>query len=258
MDAPINFSAVIEQHCAVHADAQFYFLLDHAGLPGLLPMLNGCRAQWVSLFAGTRESMALPVAPILVRVGCQDNLLPSFLLDWIAQHGAFTSAVTLLASPLTMEALQCRLVARLDCKLSENMEVMLRFFDPRILAQLRITLTAEQARAFFGVASHWWYIDRAGELVGCDAAFADADPVCIPLVLSQAQEFQMVDASEADQVLALLHTNVPNLMREITKARRYDLVVKNICEARKAGLNSIHDFMIYMVEEESELHQNLT
>jgi hypothetical protein len=249
MDTPINFVTVIEEHIAAHPEAQLYFLLDHAGLPGLLRKLDSCRMQWISLFEGTRESAALSAAPILVFAGRQGTPLPRLFLEWIGQHGAYASAVTLLDSPLAIDVLHRRLVARLDIRLSENMSMMLRFFDPRVLAQLRTTLMAEQASAFFSVASHWWYIDRAGVLVDFDSVVMSIDASCIPLVLSQKQEFALVDASEADQVLAQLHRIVPNLMGGIPLSERYEVVVKNIIAARKKGLTSHHDFTVHVVEE---------
>jgi hypothetical protein len=249
MHTPINFVTVIEEHMAAHPDAQLYFLLDHAGLPGLLCKLNSCRMQWVSLFDGTRESTALAAAPLLVFTGRQGVPLPRLFLDWIAQHGAYASAVTLLDSPLAIDALRRRLVARLDITLSENMDTMLRFFDPRVLAQLRTTLTADQAPAFFGVAAHWWYIDRAGVLKHFDSVFFPDDADYIPLVLRQEQEFELVDASEADYVLAQLHRIVPNLMDGIPLSERYVTVAQSIVAARKTGLTSHHEFIVHAVKE---------
>jgi hypothetical protein len=248
MDVPINFRSVVANHLAAHADAQLYFLVDHAGLPGLVRKLDQCAIRWLSLFDDTRESAALEAAPILVLVGRSEASLTGHLLDWLATHGACASAVALLDSPLPMVDLRRRLVARLDVTLSENMVMMLRFFDPRILAQLRITLTVEQSAAFFGVASTWWYLDRAGVLNEFDAVFAPADEKNCPLVLSPQQEFNLVDASEADQVLANLHRDVPNLMAPIPLSERYGVVVEKISEAKKEGQQSIHDFMIYVVK----------
>ena len=248
MDFPAHFRAVIDGHLATHPDAQLYFLLDHAGLPGLLRKLDSHRLQWVSLFDGTRESGALAVAPILVFVGRMESQLPRLFFDWVAQHGAYASAVTLLDSPLAIDVLQRRLVARLESKLSENMDVMLRFFDPRILAQLRTTLTPEQAAAFFGVAAHWWYLDRAGVLWDFDTNFASTDAAEVPLVLCPEQEFALIDASEADQTLALLNRKLPNLMEKIPLPERYEKVFNRISDAKKLGLESIHDFMIHIVK----------
>lgn len=245
MYTPLNFRTVIENYLATHPQMHVYFLLDHAGLPNLMPQLRGCRMQWVSLFDATRESTALAVAPLIVFVASQGTPLPSFFLDWIAQNGAFTSSVTLLASPLAMEALQQRLLARLDIKLSEDMDAMLRFFDPRILAQLRVTLIPEQADAFFSVAAHWWYIDRAGLMAEFDAAYAPVETACIPLVLNQQQEFELLDASEPDQVLALLDEQVPGLMAEIAPGQRHGMVVSRMAGAKAVGLHSVFDFVTY-------------
>jgi hypothetical protein len=249
MDVPINFRSVVANHLAAHADAQLYFLLDHAGLSGLVRELDQCAIRWISLFDDTRESAALKAAPIFVHIGRQEAPLTGRFLDWLAKHGVCASAVTLLDSPLPTADLRRRLVARLDVTLSENMVMMLRFFDPRILSQLRITLTAAQSAAFFSVASHWWYLDRAGMLIGFSAAFLPADAACIPLVLHQKQEFALVDASEADHVLALLTQEVPNLMASIPPCERYGAILTSVSGAKKEGDTSIHDLMVHVASE---------
>jgi hypothetical protein len=248
MASPINFRAVIEDYLATHAEAHLYFLLDHSGLPRLLRKLDSSKLPWASLFEDTRESSALAVAPILVEVAVVGKSLPFLFLDWVAEHGAYSSTVTMLDSPLALDVLKRRLAARLDIKLSENTDAMLRFFDPRILAQLRMTLTEKQAQSFFSVAAHWWYIDRAGVLREFDADYTPSDGNATQLVLTQEQEFAMVDAAEADQVLSLLNDSVPNLLERIDVFSRYDLVVEKIVDAKKIGLNSIRDLMIYFVK----------
>jgi len=253
MAAPINFRVVIADYLACHADAHLYFLLDHSGLPGLIRKVDSARLRWASLFADTRESTALAVAPILVDVAVSNKPLPGLFLDWLAEHGAYSSTVTMLDSPLALDVLQRRLATRLDIKLSENMAAMLRFFDPRILAQLRTTLTEQQAASFFSVAAYWWYIDRAGVLREFDVEFTPVDRFAAQLVLTQEQEFAMVDAAEADQVLSLLNDFVPDLLEKIDASTRYELIARKISDAKKSGLNSIHDFMIYLAEGDDEL-----
>lgn len=247
METTINFRAIVNEHREAHPDTHLYFLLDHAGLPTLMAMLKRCTMRWCSLFDDTRESDALAVAPILVFLGGRKGQAQGMFLDWIAQHGAYASAVTLLESPSEIENLQHRLVSRLDIKLSEDMDAILRFFDPRILAQLRTTLTPEQSLAFFNVAMRWWYVDRAGALVGFDTQYELKDGAAIPLVLSQEQEFALVDASEVDQVLALLDEEVPNLMREILPAKRYSSIAAGISSAKEDGLTSVIDLAIHVV-----------
>lgn len=247
MENPANFQAVVEGHLADHPDERLYFLFDHAGLPGLLRKLELCDMPWISLFEHTRESTALAVAPILVTAGDKDGILPSWFFKWIAQHGAYSSAVTLISTRMALRELSYRLVARLDIKLSENMDAMLRFFDPRVLAQLRMTLSLEQSEAFFGVGTQWWYIDRAGIPIYFEANFIFSDDDFFPLSLSRDQEFEMLDATEIDQVLLTLNTQIPKLVQTVPIAYRANFVLKSICKARKMGLESVQDFTIYVV-----------
>lgn len=246
METAIDLCAIVSNRRDAHPDTHLYLLLDHAGLPKLMGMLKQCAMQWCSLFDETRESAALAVAPILVVVGSPRERLTGIFLEWIVQHGAYASAVTLLDSPIEIADLRRRLVARLDITLTEDMAAVLRFFDPRILAQLRTTLTPEQALAFFSVASRWWYIDRAGVLMTFDAQFTADDGAGIPLVLDQSQEFALVDASEVDQVLSMLNEEVPNLMRDMAPPERYSFVVEQISLAKREGLESLIELVIYV------------
>lgn len=246
MSSWIDFRAVAEKSLEDQPSLNLYFLLDHGGLPGLHGRLVKCAARWLSLFDGTREQNALSVAPVLVLVASNGKLCVSRLFfDWISKHGTYTSSVIMLASPQPIEVLKERLSARLDVQLSEDMEAMLRFFDPRVFEKLTTTLSAEQAEQFFGVA-HWWsYVDRAGELTRFPAKFR-ADENFVPhLLLTQQQESDLIDSCEADQVLNLLRGTVPELLNKIRLQDQYEFVLRQIVAAKRENLDSVTKFSVY-------------
>jgi hypothetical protein len=246
MTTSIGLFGFMDDHLVHHPDAQLYFLLDHAGLPGIMRILDCCAMQWVSLFESTRESTALAAAPLLVFVKNKEKSPPSVFLDWIKQNGMLSSALIILDSPLPLIGLQRRLVKRLDIKLTDEMDAMLRFFDSRILAQLRENLSPEQAAAFFGVASSWWYIGRDEKLAQFDSEFTSSDNNVLPLKLSAKQEFALIEASEPDQVLSLLNNQTPHLLKEMLPAKRHNFIVGCIKEAKTLGLDAPVDFFLYM------------
>lgn len=245
MDKLNNLRNVIDDHLRNHPAAQFYLLVDHAGLPGLIRKLDCCVMQWNSVFENTRESTALAAAPILVSIGKGGSPVRLFL-DWLDCRCAYASAVTLLQSPLEMGTLCNRLANRLEMNLSENMKAMLRFFDTRILTQLRQTLSPDQATSFFSVATHWWWFDRSGTIECAHGSCTLTDDKCIPLQLCQQQEFDMVEASEPDQVLSLLTSEMPMFLAKLPLEQRHDFIKKNLQQAKKAGLDSVHDFAFYV------------
>lgn len=241
-----DIRAFAEEQLALNKKVNLYFLLDHAGMPGLCRKLRGSSTAWWSLFEGTREEAALSVAPVLVLIGESGHLrIPRRLLDWIRDHGQYASAVIMLASPETPASIRSRLEARLNAKLSEDMDAMLRFFDPRVLEQLQKVLSVEQARLFFSPAEKWWYVDRSGKFVGHDAEFDPVEKFELPLALSEDQEFQLLEASEPDQVLGVLRENASFLVSSLPLHTQYQYVVRQIQAARELGLSSTVDFVLY-------------
>jgi hypothetical protein len=169
------------------------------------------------------------------------------LFEWIGKNGTYTSTVIMLSSPLQIEPLANRLTVRLDVKISEDMKAMLRFFDPRIFEGLMSVLSTEQVASFLAPAERWWYIDRAGKLVSVDARFNVIEELALPLVLSAKQEFDLLDSSEPDRVLASLRENAPELIQKQPLPAQYEFVVTNIQAARSAGLTSIADLVLYNI-----------
>ncbi len=247
MTAYIDFRAIAKESLAALPGSNFYFLLDHGGLPGLFLKLSNSASKWESLFGYTRDASALPAAPILVLAGSKGQLQMSRnLFDWIAREGTYTSTVIMLSSPLRMEEMTEQLVARLNLKLSDDTEAMLRFFDPRVLESLCKTLSAEQSDKFFSAAKLWQFADRNGKLVRVDSTFNVEDNCIFPLELSQEQEFRLLDLSEADQVLSVLRTNVPDLAVRLPYSLQYDFVNRQIEVAKCSGLDSVLKIAIYI------------
>jgi hypothetical protein len=246
MSTPIDFRAVAEELLAAHPTSNLYFLLDHAGMPGLHRRLRDSSLPWASLFEGSNEENALQVAPFLVLAGSEGRLrMFRDLFKWIGEHGTYSSSVVMLTSPLDLATLHKRLAARLDLRLLENMEAMLRFFDPRVLESLLRILPTEQARTFFSPADSWRYVDRTGKLVSVTTAFDAQESFVAPLVLGQQQEFALLEACEIDQVLDLLRQNTPALMSTLSLADQSTFVGHAISTARQHGVDSVYKFSLY-------------
>lgn len=246
MSAPIDFRTIAEELLAAHPKSNLYFLIDHAGMPGLHRRLRNSSVPWSSLFDGSNEANAWQVAPFLVLAGSEGRVrMFRDLFTWIGENGTYSSSVVMLASPLEMASLRHQLAARFVTKLSGNMEAMLRFYDPRVLESLFRILPAEQARAFFSPAEFWAYVDRAGKLVGVATAFEAEDKLYAPLVLSEKEEFALLESCEIDQVLNLLGQNMPALMATFPLADQSMLVDQAISMAKQHGIDSVYKFSLY-------------
>ena len=231
---------------SAESDGKLYALVDHGGMPGLVKQLDRASVTWISLFSGSRDEGALKVAPLLILMDFNHGQAQLEKLSrWICEHGAFSSSVLFLASPLRMEDLSRRLATRLDATLPDNMDVVLRYFDARVFEQLMLVLSTEQKRAFLNVANRWWFINRRGELEVVDAAFSGTNTSEIPLSLSAYQEGALIDASEPDQVAAILQPAVPVQYASLAPELRYDFIVRQIVAARLLGIRATHELALY-------------
>lgn len=246
MSARIDFRAVTEALLAARPMSSVYFLLDHAGMPGLHRRLRGSTVTWSSLFEGSQEANAVQVAPFLVLAGSEGRLrMFRDMFRWIGENGTYSSSVVMLTSPLDMATLRHRLATRLDLKLSQDMEAMLRFYDPRVLESLFKILPAGQAEAFFSPAESWAYVDRSGKLVSVATVFDANQNFNVPLVLGEKEEFALLEACEIDQVLDLLRQNVPVLMATLPVAEHSTFVDRAIGTAKQYGVDSVYKFSLY-------------
>jgi hypothetical protein len=209
-------------------------------MPGLHRQLVQAGIAWTSLFQGSAEEAALPAAPLLF------TLVPAHarLLQWVAEHGTYTSSMLMLSSPIGLHALRDRLARRMSARISDEMSVLLRFFDPRVFEALVGVLDEEQRTLFLNPADCWWYLDRSGRLVNQSARYA-ADEMAGPLELSAAQEFALLDASEIDQVAAQLRSMLPDAYIRMTPPQRVGFLERHIAAAEKAGVVATHELALY-------------
>ena len=235
-------------------DCTIYGLVDHAGMPGLAKKLKQSGLDWVSLFDDQREEAALSVAPLLFVIPSdqtnQISLRHSQLFDWIGEHGTYTSSLSFLASPLSLQELARRLRQRLDAVLPDEMEVMLRFFDPRILEVLVPVLSDPQKQAFFSLTRYWWFVDRRGQLQGIQTSFSATDfteslAIEFPFTLTSAQEGALIDASEPDQIAQLLLSSATEAYQAVPLDQRYDFILKHSAAAKQIGIEALHELALY-------------
>ncbi len=121
-----------------------------------------------------------------------------------------SSAVSWLRTPLSVEDLAPRLLARMDARLPGRYDVLLRHFDPRVLPVLDAVLTLAQRTAFFALGSRWHYLDRESLLRNVVLLAAPAvDPFLVPLHLDEQQAGALLDAAEIDAVMPELAKEEP-------------------------------------------------
>lgn len=224
---------------------RLYGLVDHAAMPGLHAELVRAGIAWASLLADAQGDNVLQAAPLLFTIDDEADKAHGTLLPWLARHGTYTSSLLMLSSPLPLGELARRLTLRLDARISEDMDVVLRYFDPRVFEALVPALAEPERQAFLSVADCWWYVDRSGNVVQQPAAYAPAGDAEGPLLLSAAQEFALVDASEIDQVAAQLQSTMPDAWLLLGAPQRVAFLRGQMAAAAATGIDATHEIALY-------------
>lgn len=107
--------------------------------------------RWQSLFDGTPEEHLEAAAPLLIATP-RDN---KELLAWLEQLEQAAPSVSWIGSPYALPVLAQMLTRRMECEINDGQQVVLRFYDPRILLGLPSALTSQQKRYFFAPVTSW-------------------------------------------------------------------------------------------------------
>jgi hypothetical protein len=244
MNSFLNIHAVCNESDQTYSSNLMYCLADHAGMPGLHQQLVRRELQWASLFQGTTEEAALSVAPLIFELPTKNYDNNRSFLRWLTEHGTYTSSMLLLSSPSDLETLRCQLTRRLHARITDGMDVLLRYFDPRVFESLLSVLDVQQASAFLSPADCWWYPNRSGQLIRRQSAWG-IDEFLSPLHLDAEQEFAMLDANEIDVVEGRLRSMFPDLAIRLNVEKREHFLRCQIAAARATGIESTNDTILY-------------
>ena len=127
------------------------------------------RQGFTSLFHGTPDSALAHAGPWLFDV---DVAGQSVTAD-MARLEREAPSVTWLISETDLHGLAQLLQLQLDARLPDGRIALVRFWDPRVLAELATVLNPDQRENFFAHI-HEWHLLRNGERVHIGRAHADA------------------------------------------------------------------------------------
>ena len=220
-----------------------FLLVDHSGLPDLAARVRSTGLPWRTLF-GAADSETQAVAPWLIRWP-PSPATPAHerFAGWLCRETAFTHTLSVLVSPLDIDALALRLQARLDAQTGDGQDLLFRFADTRILASALAIFSPGERTAFLGSASGWWYCDRQGVLQTAQAQFHAEDRWPSPWRLADAQFAAFLKAGEPDEVLALLAGDP--LLDGLPPGQRHGFVAQQLRSAEPWGLSASADLALY-------------
>jgi hypothetical protein len=194
------------------------------------------------------------LSPHLVLLGRHDQL-PGNLPALHPQ--ALPADLTLLCSPFRLAELREHFSWYTKAALPGGIEMGLAFWDPVILGSLvgqsddgtlhvkGPVLSPEQKAQFLGPIAAWWYGDREEMIHRVDGLDEPVLPAMNRLlILDQAQEDALVEASVPDQVLYHLESNrSPLFDGELPHHRRYRFIRAVLPSARQLGLEGLRDLV---------------
>ncbi len=228
---------------AQQSGESLYALIDLASVPNGLRVLKLQQSpDSACLFEGTIQANAEAVAPWLLRIGNADSERRR-LRDCV--DAALTyPALSWIVTPLSLDELLTRLRRRLDARLPDSYDVLLRFYDPRVLPMLSARLHEPQQRAFFCVCSQWLYLDRDDKLQRIESVAArEGDILETMLELDANQQNALIAAAEIDVILNDLgNVNMQPFM-EMTRTQRYHFAARQLAHTRDLKLEQPHEAM---------------
>ena len=179
--------------------------------------------------------------------------------QWIGQTVLREPSITVISSELSFDELFEQLKQFTEIRLPDGTEMFFAFWDPAILGTLvgqsdDMTLhikgpvfDREQRAMLCGGLKGWWYWDRDGAMhtVSIDIPIP---PVSLnkPLLLTQEQVDDLVEASVPDHVLYYVDLNQPHLLTDIPHGQRYEYVERALRGARYIGLETMSDMVNYV------------
>lgn len=110
-------------------------------------------ADRCALFEGTPDAALASAGPWLLDAS-QDDAIRAKLLATQPQ----APYVSWLLVEMPLHGLAQLLQLRLDARLPDGGTALLRFYDPRVLKSLALTLTAPQREEFFGHILEWHFM----------------------------------------------------------------------------------------------------
>jgi hypothetical protein len=246
----VELGAALRTEIGSCPSSHWYVLIDAAQIPDLaVAMRKGslCHLPHISLFdlEAENQGAGADAAPYLFYLGGEGDI--DRAITYTVQKSLNTYGISWLISPLDLHTLAARLAQRTEAKLTENMEVLLRFYDTRILPHLHFALSPEQANIFYSVAQAWWYVTRAGKLQECKTQFREEDKFRAPLLFTQGEENVLTTLAFPDAVLGKLLEEVPELITTMHRAEQHNFVMRQLDRLQTMGITAMPDIMIYCV-----------
>ncbi|MDW5416709.1 DUF4123 domain-containing protein [Iodobacter sp. CM08] len=224
----------------LNTETQLYALLDHSFDPKLLRKMKE-QISYAALYQD--QGGDVEVSPLLCMLDTQSELQAQ--IELLLQITAGQPMLSFWLSPLDREAIFSHFANYFDVTLlPENISMVLRYADTRILPNLLATFNPEQSALFLRPFVQMAYFDRAAKPVFVNGSqqqqIADS-----PLILTEQQFNQMMDHSLPDQVLQQIYRDKLQTLLPAQASQAYLKVSYECVAARAEGLAEFAEVASY-------------
>lgn len=134
-------------------------------------------------------------------------------------------------------------------KLPNGREMLLRWYDTRILPVWLSVMTPKQKSGFVEGIRQWRMYDRYGDAIDLPLSVNRGEelPALPPYTLDEVQYADLLEACGPDVLIAHLREVAPDQMRALPQRVLYPFVQEHLAQARGHGLNNLDDQGHYLI-----------
>jgi hypothetical protein len=181
--------------------------------------------------------------------------------NWISLHSKSRPCVSVISATVSFDVLFRHLAQFTEVALPDGEVMFFAFWDPAILGTLigqpddltlhvkGPVLTSDQQGVLMRGITKWWYWDRNGVLHLTAGEKVNGAQPTLPLMLTQSQVDELVEASVPDHILYYVELNQPLLIVDLAPSQRYEFVRRAFLRGRDIGLTSMGDLVNFVCME---------
>lgn len=232
--------------------AHHYALLDCAAHAGAYLELCGSHANigWRSIFDETEDASLIAASPILIPM--EPAALDRRLIDTLLQYERDAPSISWIKSPFGTATLLAMLSSRYQCRIDGDVDVVLRFWDPRILLGLPSALDDEQRRHFFFPVLEWTVWDARRKQYYTITPPPGAMPVPryakAPINLSRDQRESLMYFDRETIYEAIMDDwsrHCHEAVRHISRGMQREIAIAGVSRAREHGVQTASEQILF-------------
>ena len=225
-----------------------YAIIDSSQRVGFHRRLDEHDIWYRSLFEGHAEQKHIDIAPLMLewaelpdRAGIKR--VQADILDLAKER----PAVSFIESDLRLEEISGHFRRFHLVKLPNGREMLLRWYDTRILPVWVHVMNEAQKAAFTNGIHEWRVYDRYSNIIRLSCDVNAEFPALTPFELDPPQYDMLLEACSADVLLAHLRQVAPDQLRRIDLRVLYPFIDTHLRQAKAHGLENLDDQAHYLL-----------